>query len=84
MLNRASACERTTSRTQRLPSGFERLMKCYIAVVRKGRDGTYPDQAALKSLRGPLARTKPMGEIRKKMERPKQALAAVATYHYYA
>ena len=35
---------------QLLASGFERLMKCYIAVVRKGRDGTYPDQAAMKSL----------------------------------
>ena len=35
---------------QLLASGFERLMKCYIAVVRKGRDGTYPDRAAMKSL----------------------------------
>ena len=35
---------------QLLASGFERLMKCYIAVVRKGRDGAYPDQAAMKSL----------------------------------
>ena len=35
---------------QLLASGFERLMKCYIAVVRKGRDGTYPDMAAMKSL----------------------------------
>ena len=35
---------------QLLASGFERLMKCYIAGVRKGRDGAYPDQAAMKSL----------------------------------
>ena len=35
---------------QLLASGFERLMKCYIAVVRKGRDGAYPDRAAMKSL----------------------------------
>ena len=35
---------------QLLASGFERLMKCYIAVVRKGRDGTYPDKEAMKSL----------------------------------
>ena len=35
---------------QLLASGFERLMKCYIAVVRKGRDGTYPDKAAMRSL----------------------------------
>jgi len=35
---------------QLLASGFERLMKCYIAVVRKGRDGTYPDRDAMKSL----------------------------------
>ena len=35
---------------QLLASGFERLMKCYIAVVRKGREGTYPDRAAMKSL----------------------------------
>ena len=35
---------------QLLASGFERLMKCYIAVVRKGRDGAYPDTAAMKSL----------------------------------
>ena len=35
---------------QLLASGFERLMKCYIAVVRKGRDGTYPDRATMKSL----------------------------------
>ncbi len=35
---------------QLLASGLERLMKCYIAVVRKGRDGAYPDMAAMKSL----------------------------------
>ena len=35
---------------QLLASGFERLMKCYIAVVRKGRDGTYPDRKAMTSL----------------------------------
>ena len=35
---------------QLLASGFERLMKCYIAVVHKGRDGAYPDRAAMKSL----------------------------------
>ncbi|MDE2950107.1 MAG: hypothetical protein OXT68_05005 [Chloroflexota bacterium] len=35
---------------QLLASGFERLMKCYIAVVRKGRDGAYPDRAAMKLL----------------------------------
>lgn len=35
---------------QLLASGLERLMKCYIAVVRKGRDGAYPDRAAMKSL----------------------------------
>ena len=35
---------------QLLASGLERLMKCYIAIVRKGRDGIYPDQAAMKSL----------------------------------
>ena len=35
---------------QLLASGFERLMKCYIAVVRKGRDGAYPDMVAMKSL----------------------------------
>ena len=35
---------------QLLASGFERLMKCYIAVVRKGRDGTYPNKKAMKSL----------------------------------
>ena len=34
---------------QLLASGFERLMKCYIAVVHKGRDGVYPDMAAMKS-----------------------------------
>ena len=33
-----------------LASGFERLMKCYIAVVRKGRDGTYPDKKAMQRL----------------------------------
>ena len=35
---------------QLLASGFERLMKCYIAVVRKGRDGAYPDKGEMKSL----------------------------------
>ena len=35
---------------QLLASGFERLMKCYIAVVRKGRDGTYPDRKSMQSL----------------------------------
>ena len=35
---------------QLLASGFERLMKCYIAVVRKGHDGTYPDRKAMQSL----------------------------------
>ena len=29
---------------QLLASGFERLMKCYIAVVQKGRDGAYPNR----------------------------------------
>lgn len=33
-----------------LASGFERLMKCYIALVRKGRHGAYPDEAAMRSL----------------------------------
>ena len=35
---------------QLLASGFKRLMKCYIAVVRKGRDGAYPDRKAMMSL----------------------------------
>ena len=35
---------------QLLASGFERLMKCYIAVIHKGRDGTYPDKKAMRSL----------------------------------
>lgn len=35
---------------QLLASGFERLMKCYIAVVHKGRDGAYPDRRAMQSL----------------------------------
>ena len=35
---------------QLMASGFERLMKCYIAVVQKGRNGAYPDRAAMKSL----------------------------------
>lgn len=35
---------------QLLASGFERLMKCYIAVVRKGQDGEYPDTQSMKSL----------------------------------
>lgn len=35
---------------QLLASGFERLMKCYIAVVRNGRDGAYPDRKAMQSL----------------------------------
>ena len=35
---------------QLLASGFERFMKCYIAAVRKGRDGTYPNEATMRSL----------------------------------
>ena len=35
---------------QLLASGFERLMKCFIAVVRKGRYGTYPNEATMRSL----------------------------------
>ncbi|MDE0040365.1 MAG: hypothetical protein OXU77_22805 [Gammaproteobacteria bacterium] len=35
---------------QLLASGLERLMKCYIAVVRKGRDGAYPDRKAMLAL----------------------------------
>ncbi|MXX71151.1 MAG: hypothetical protein F4205_11605 [Gemmatimonadetes bacterium] len=34
---------------QLLASGFERLMKCYIAVVDKGRDGAYPDGDAMRA-----------------------------------
>ena len=34
---------------QLLASGFERLMKCFIAAVHKGLNGTYPDRAAMKS-----------------------------------
>lgn len=35
---------------QLLASGFERLMKCYIAAVRKGLDGAYPDRRAMQTL----------------------------------
>ena len=35
---------------QLLASGFERLMKCYLAVVHKGRDGAYPDKKSMQSL----------------------------------
>lgn len=35
---------------QLLASGLERLMKCYIAAVIKGRDGVYPDRKAMQSL----------------------------------
>ena len=49
-----------------LASGFERLMKCYIAVVRKGRDGAYPDHAAMKSHRHDL----------------ESLLATICTKHY--
>jgi hypothetical protein len=31
---------------QLLASGFERLMKCYIGLVYKTRNGCYPDQAS--------------------------------------
>lgn len=41
---------------QLLASGSERLMKRYIAVVRKGRDGASPDEKAMKSLGRDLAR----------------------------
>ena len=35
---------------QLMASGFERLMKCYLALVHKGRHGTYPNQGTMKSL----------------------------------
>ncbi len=35
---------------QLLASGLERSMKCYIAAVHKGREGTYPNRMAMKSL----------------------------------
>ena len=35
---------------QLLASGLERLMKCYIAVVRKGHDGTYPAKKVMTKL----------------------------------
>ncbi len=35
---------------QLMSSGFERLMKCYIAVVRKGHDGTYPAKKVMTKL----------------------------------
>ena len=35
---------------QLLASGFERSMKCYMAAVHKGREGTYPNRMAMKSL----------------------------------
>lgn len=35
---------------QLLASGFERLMKCYIAAVRKERDHEYPNEQAMRSL----------------------------------
>ena len=41
---------------QLLASGLERLMKCYITAVRKGRDGAYPDRAAMQSLGHDLER----------------------------
>ncbi len=35
---------------QLLASGFERLMKCFVAAVHKGRHGTYPNRVTMKSL----------------------------------
>ena len=35
---------------QLLASGLERLMKCYIAAVRKGQEGAYPGRKAMQSL----------------------------------
>ena len=35
---------------QLMANGFERLMKCYISLVYKGRYGLYPDMATMKSL----------------------------------
>lgn len=51
---------------QLLASGLERLMKCYIAVVCKGRDGAYPDRKAMQSLGHDLRRL----------------LATISTDHY--
>lgn len=39
-----------------LASGFERLMKCYIALVYEGRDGDFPDMAYMKELGHDLVR----------------------------
>ena len=33
-----------------MASGFERLMKCYISLVSKGRNGSYPNQETMKAL----------------------------------
>ena len=35
---------------QLMASGFERLMKCYISLVYRGRSGSYPDTAFMRSL----------------------------------
>jgi len=35
---------------QLMASGFERVMKCYISLVHRGRTGAYPDQNAMKAL----------------------------------
>ena len=35
---------------QLMASGFERLMKCYISLVYKGRHGSFPDVSTRKSL----------------------------------
>ena len=35
---------------QLMASGFERLMKCYISLVYRGRSGSYPNAAFMKSL----------------------------------
>ena len=35
---------------QLMASGFERLMKCYISLVYKGRHGSFPDVSTMKSL----------------------------------
>ena len=35
---------------QLMASGFERLMKSYLALVHKGRHGTFPNRATMKSL----------------------------------
>ena len=65
---------------QLMASGFERLMKCYISLAYKGRNGSYPNEQMMKDLGHDLENL--LSEIRSNFYGGRDRALLQEEYHY--